>query len=430
MRRIHVMKKRFKQYIIAIVILLINVLAYIQYTGNINKRLELQTETHLKTLIDETTECINIKVEERLETYKSVATFIGNMDNLETEEVVKALRNQAETAGYTEFDLVDMEGNGYKSKGGASYLKDENYKKAIEGKSIVGVKTDIFGTLKGINYYIPIYSRNEITGVLVFYSSLEQFTAYADISDLSEYGNVFIVKQDGTLLSRGYGLDEVDNIKMILGNDKSASKLIKSMQSRKSGFVSLDSGSAKKYICYSRTDFNKWYVVSIVPAQNVEATNEDIKTDGTVFFFEIAMLTVILMLFLVRLVFSESKGNQLNRQRYHFVTKYSDSIIIDYSCAKDTMFCNENWKKVMGFEPEKQELKSDITRYIADEDKERFNQIIEVLRKEKEFVKFQVGVKKEDGEVVKCIFKFAAIKTKRGKIQKVVGVIEPAPTNV
>ena len=424
------MKKRFKQYGIAIVILLINVLAYIQYTGNINKRLELQTQTHLKSLIDETTECINIKLEERLETYKAVATFIGNMDALETDEVVKTLRNQAESAGYTDFDLIDKEGYGYKSKEKATYLEDQNYVSAIEGKSEIDVVTDIFGTIKGIKYYVPIYSRDEITGVLMVSSTLEQFTAYTDISDLSEYGNVFVVKQDGTLLSRGYGLDEVDNIKMIFGEDKTASTLIKSMQSRKSGFVSFDSGEAKKYICYSRTDFNKWYVVSIVPAHSVEATNEDIKTDGTVFFFEIAMLTVILMIFLVRLVLSESKGNQLNRQRYHFVTKYSDSIIIDYSCAKDTMFCNENWKKVMGYEPERKELKSDITRYIADEDKERFNQIIEVLRKEKEFVKFQVGIKKEDGEIVKCIFKLAAIKTKRGKLQKVVGVIEASPLNV
>ena len=430
MRRIHVMKKRFKQYIIAIVILLINVLAYIQYTGNINKRLELQTETHLKTLIDETTECINIKLEERLETYKAVATFIGNMDNLETDEVVKALRNQAESAGYTDFDLVDLEGNTYKAKSNGKYKDDENFKKALKGKSSMDILTGTFGALKGIKYYAPISCKGEITGVLVVKSSLEQFTAYTDISDLSKYGNVFVVKQDGTLLSRGYGLDEGDNIKMILGNDKTASKLVKSMQSRKSGFIPYDEGDAKKYICYSRTDYNKWYVVSIVSAQSVEATNEDIKTDGTVFFFEIAMLTVILMIFLIRLVFSESKGNQLNRQRYHFVTKYSDSIIIDYSCAKDTMFCNENWKKVMGFEPERKELKSDITRYIADEDKERFEQIIEVLKKEKEFVKFQVGVKKEDGEIVKCIFKLAAIKTKRGKMQKVVGVIEPTTMNV
>ena len=424
------MKKRFKQYIIAIVILLINVLAYIQYTGNINKRLEQQTEIHLKTHLDETTECINIKLEERLQTYKAVATFVGNMDALETDEIVKALKNQAVSAGYIDFDIVDTEGNPYSQKIKMSYKEDENFKNAIEGKDTMDVTTGVFGDIKGITYYVPISRDGEINGVLVFYSSLEQFTAYTDISDLNEYGNVFVVKQDGTLLSRGYGLDEVENIKMILANDKSASKLMKSMQSRRSGFVSYDSGASKKYICYSRTDYNKWYVVSIVPAQNIEATNEDIKTDGTVFFFEIAMLTVILMIFLVRLVFSESKGNQLNRQRYHFVTKYSDSIIIDYSCAKDTMFCNENWKKVLGYEPMKKELKADITRYIADEDKERYMQIIEVLRKEKEFVKFQVGVKKEDGEVVPCIFKLAAMKTKRGKIEKIVGVIEPMALNV
>ena len=90
------------------------------------------------------------------------------------------------------------------------------------------------------------------------------------------------------------------------------------------------------------------------------------------------------------------------------------------------MYCNENWKKVLGFEPDKTELKSDITRYIVDEDKERFNEIIEVLRKEKEFVKFQAGIKNENGEVVKFIFKLTAIKTKRGKMQRVVGIIEPS----
>ena len=39
-------------------------------------------------------------------------------------------------------------------------------------------------------------------------------------TDLNKYGNVFIVKQDGTLISRGYGLDEVENIKMILNDDR------------------------------------------------------------------------------------------------------------------------------------------------------------------------------------------------------------------
>ena len=424
------MRKRFKQYIIAIIILLINVLAYIQYTGNINKRLEKQTDVHLKSLIDETKECIKIKIEERLETYEAVATFIGNLEEKNFDILESALRNQADSAGYTEFDLINTDGDSYISKEMGVYAENDKFKKACKGKSSIEIKYDSFGGLKGINYYIPIKKDKLVVGILKVYSTLEQFTTFTDVNDLNKYGNVFIVKQDGTLISRGSGLDEVENIKMILNDDKSASELVKSMQSRKSGYISYDSGEAKKYICYARTDYNKWYMVSIVSAQSVEATNEDIKTDGTVFFFEIAMLTVILMLFLVRMVFSESKGNQLNRQRYYFVTKYSDSIIIDYSCAKDTMFCNENWKKVLGYEPKKKELKSDITRYIAEDDIERFNQIIDVLKNEKEFVRFQAGIKNEQGEIVNCIFKLAAIKTRRGKLQKVVGVIEPCVLNM
>ena len=61
---------------------------------------------------------------------------------------------------------------------------------------------------------------------------------------------------------------------------------------------------------------------------------------------------------------------------------------------------------------------------------ERFNQIIDVLKNEKEFVRFQAGIKNEQGEVVNCIFKLAAIKTRRGKLQKVVGVIEPCLLNM
>ena len=229
------MRKRFKQYIIAIIILLINVLAYIQYTGNINKRLEKQTDVHLKSLIDETKECINIKIEERLETYEAVATFIGNLEEKNFDILESALRNQADSAGYTEFDLINTDGDSYISKEMGVYAENDKFKKACKGKSSIEIKYDSFGGLKGINYYIPIKKDKLVVGILKVYSTLEQFTTFTDVNDLNKYGNVFIVKQDGTLISRGYGLDEVENIKMILNEDKSAYELVKSMLSRKSG---------------------------------------------------------------------------------------------------------------------------------------------------------------------------------------------------
>lgn len=431
----HIMIKSIKQYAITIIIILailvVNVLAYFQYSSNITEQLQQQTNIHLQAIIDETVECLNIKMEERMETYKAVATFIGNLketDNFESTQ--KALENQADMAGYRDYDLISKEGIGLFDKGSIDYTGVDGFKKAFGGKSVMDIKTDDYGSIKGINYYVPITKDENITGVLKVFSTLEQFTTYTDISDLGEYGNVFIVKQDGTLLSRGYGLDEVDNIKMLLGNDKSSSKLINSMQSRKSGYISYNTGDAKRYLCYAKTAYNKWYMVSIVSATSIEVTNEDIANEGTVFFFEIAMLTTILMVYLVRMVVVESRHNELNRKRYYIVSKYSDSIVIDYSGQKDTMYCNEKWKKIFGYEPSKENLKENITRYVADSDKERFKEIIDVLVKEKEFVKFQIAINDKDGNPISCIVKLSAIKTRRGKVEKILGVIEPCSQNI
>ena len=85
------MIKSIKQYAITIVIifviLIINVMAYFQYSNNISDQLQQQTDLHLQAIIEETVECLNIKMEERLETYKSVATFVANLDNISVENI-------------------------------------------------------------------------------------------------------------------------------------------------------------------------------------------------------------------------------------------------------------------------------------------------------------------------------------------------------
>ena len=423
------MRKNIKHYAVTIfiifLILVINVMAYFQYSKNIDEQLSQQTDIHLQAITDEMVECLNIKMEERLATFKAVATFIGTADDIKGDFVVKALTKQAQAAGYSSFDVIGADGVGLESKGSIDYNEDKCFTKAFGGKSVMEVDEDSYGAVRGIDYYVPIYKNDKIIGVLLTTSDLVQFTNYMDISDLGQYGNAFIVKQDGTLLSRGYGLDEVENISMIFGGNKSATKLINSMQSRQSGYVSYESDSTKRYICYARTNFNKWYMVSVVSASSIEVTKDDIANEGTVFFVEIGVLTIILTIYLVRAVFVESKGNRLNKTRYYMVSKYTDSITFDYSCEKDTMYCNEKWKKIFGYDVERSNLKEDITRHIADEDKERFKEIIDVLLTQKEFVKFQAAIKDSEGNPVSCNFKMSAIKGKKGKVLKVLGVIEP-----
>jgi len=422
------MIKNLKHYavtvVIIFVILIINVMAYFQYSANIKEQLEQQKDIHLQSVIDDTVECLNIKMEERLVTFEAVATFIGTESDIKSHIVIDALAKQAESAGYSDFDIITSDGKGLDVKGDIDYTDNRNYIKALGGKSVLDIRTDNFGAVRGIEYYVPIRSNDKIVGVLMTVSTLEQFTKYMDISDLGQYGNVFVVKADGTLLSRGYGLDEVENISMVFDDKKSSSDLLNSIQSRQSGYVSYDTGNSIRYICYARTAYNKWYMVSIVSASSLQVSNNDIANEGTVFFMEIAVLTIILTVYLIRAVFAESQSNLMNKKRYYLVSKYTDRIIFDYSCRKDTMYCNENWKKIFGYEVEKSKLREDVTRHIADEDKERFKEIIDVLIKDKEFVRFQVGIKNNEGATINCSVRMSAIKGKKGKMQKVLGIIE------
>lgn len=422
------MRKNIKHYaftiLIIFIILVINVMAYFQYSKNIDEQLAQQTDIHLQAITDEMAECLNIKMEERLESFKAVATFIGTVDDIKSEFVEKALAKQAEAAGYSQFDVIDGKGLGLDSKGSIDYSKNDSFSKALAGKTVMDVKEDSYGVVCGIEYYVPVYSNDNVIGVLLTTSDLVQFTDYMDISDLGQYGNAFIVKQDGTLLTRGYGLDEVENISMIFDSDKSASELTNSMQSRQSGYISYETGSSKRYICYARTDFNKWYMVSVVSSSSLDITNDDITNEGTVFFLEIGILTLILTIYLVKIVVQESKGNQMNRERYYMIAKYTDSITFDYSCEKDTMYCNDKWKKMFGYDVERSNLKEDMAKHIAPEDKERFLEIMDVLLNQKEFVKFQASIMDSEGEAVSCSFKMSAIKGKKGKVQKVLGIIE------
>ncbi len=428
------MRKNIKHYAVTIfiifLILVINVMAYFQYSKNIDEQLAQQTDIHLQAVTDEMVECLDIKMEERLATFKAVATFIGTTEDIKGMFVEEALTKQAQAAGYSQFDVITADGVGLKSKGNLEYTEDKCFTKAMAGKSVMEVNEDAYGAVCGIDYYVPIYNQETVVGVLLATSDLVQFTNYMDISDLGQYGNAFIVKQDGTLLSRGYGLDEVENISMIFGNDKSATELVNSMQSRQSGYVSYETENAKRYICYARTAFNKWYMVSILSSSSIEVANDDIANEGTVFFIEIGVLTIILTIYLVRVVFIESKSNRLNKTRYYMVSKYSDSIIFDYSCEKDTMYCNDKWKKIFGYDVARDNLKEDITKHIAEEDKERFKEIINVLLNEKEFVKFQISILDSEGNPISCSFKMSAIKGKKGKVQKVLGVIEVIQQNV
>ena len=114
----------------------------------------------------------------------------------------------------------------------------------------------------------------------------------------------------------------------------------------------------------------------------------------------------------------------MNLERYFITAKYADTIMLDYSIAGNSMYVNEKWAKVFGYELPRSEVKENINKYIADEDYELLvNSYKEMMEKNTE-VQFNLKLLNSNEEPIECSVKLFPICEKKGKIIKIIGMIE------
>ncbi len=425
MQKIKNLKRYMGSIIITICILLINIGVYYNFYTSTYDNLNQQTQIYLNDQIEEASECVNIKIEERLNTLEALSLFIGSYKSVTDSNVIQVMDAQTSIDGFSDYDIVGLDGKGLEEKGSINYVGEKFFDKTLEGKNSIVAVDDEYGNLNSIVFAVPIYQDEDIKGMLAVHCTPEEFTNFVDVITFGNNGNVFIVKQNGELLSRGNGLDEVESISQILSDHgKAASKLISSMKQKSVGNVVYGEGTSKKYLCFSRISYNKWYIVSIVSAENVEEQTTLIQSDGQVFIIEMGAMFLLLIIYFIYLVASHIKNGQINKQRYFIATDNSDTVIIDYSVKKDTMYCNDKWKAIFGYELPKADVKETINKYVYEEDVDKFNRKIGRLNKTNDFVKFSIRLIDENDNPITCLVKLYAIKGFRGKITKILGIIE------
>ena len=248
-----------------------------------------------------------------------------------------------------------------------------------------------------------------------------------NLDSVNSKGKAFIIKSDGTVLSRKTD-SSIRNVSDILDNETNVKTLKNYMKSKKAGVVGFANGKdSKRYICYSKTNFNSWEIIMVVSSSGVEANISDV-TDNFVFLGVIigVMLIVLIAYFIYTLVSVKSKS-AINLQRYYMVSKYTEDIIFDYSCVKDTLYSNENWKKLFGYELPKESVKEKMEEYVAEQDRAFYREKIAEAKKSKDgLVQFKCSILDQDKNAVPCICKIFAVKDNMGKVIKIVGVIEKA----
>ena len=322
---------------------------------------------------------------------------------------------------------VQME-PGLEENGSKDYSEKKFFSKVMNGSVSILDISDSEGNTKGVRFSVPIRNEvDEIEGVYLVECDLDSFTELLNLDSVNSKGKAFIIKSDGTVLSRKTD-SSIRNVSDILDNETNVKTLKNYMKSKKAGVVGFANGKdSKRYICYSKTNFNSWEIIMVVSSSGVEANISDV-TDNFVFLGVIigVMLIVLIAYFIYTLVSVKSKS-AINLQRYYMVSKYTEDIIFDYSCVKDTLYSNENWKKLFGYELPKESVKEKMEEYVAEQDRAFYREKIEEAKKSKDgLVQFKCSILDQDKNAVSCICKIFAVKDNMGKVIKIVGVIEKA----
>ena len=424
--------KRIKEYYVTIIliaaVIIINIAAFALYISNINRDIQKQTEEHLVDIMEEASTSVELKVEETIHELEMTAYYISMSDNYLEETTYANIVKMTRKAGFEKFDIIGADGTGLEENGSKDYSEKKFFSKVMNGSVSILDISDSEGNTKGVRFSVPIRNEvDEIEGVYLVECDLDSFTELLNLDSVNSKGKAFIIKSDGTVLSRKTD-SSIRNVSDILDNETNVKTLKNYMKSKKAGVVGFANGKdSKRYICYSKTNFNSWEIIMVVSSSGVEANISDV-TDNFVFLGVIigVMLIVLIASFIYTLVSVKSKS-AINLQRYYMVSKYTEDIIFDYSCVKDTLYSNENWKKLFGYELPKESVKEKMEEYVAEQDRAFYREKIEEAKKSKDgLVQFKCSILDQDKNAVSCICKIFAVKDNMGKVIKIVGVIEKA----
>ena len=424
--------KRIKEYYVTIIliaaVIIINIAAFALYISNINRDIQKQTEEHLVDIMEEASTSVELKVEETIHELEMTAYYISMSDNYLEETTYANIVKMTRKAGFEKFDIISADGTGLEENGSKDYSEKKFFSKVMNGSVSILDISDSEGNTKGVRFSVPIRNEaDEIDGVYLVECDLDSFTELLNLDSVNSKGKAFIIKSDGTVLSRKTD-SSIRNVSDILDNETNVKTLKNYMKSKKAGVVGFANGKdSKRYICYSKTNFNSWEIIMVVSSSGVEANISDV-TDNFVFLGVIigVMLIVLIAYFIYTLVSVKSKS-AINLQRYYMVSKYTEDIIFDYSCVKDTLYSNENWKKLFGYELPKESVKEKMEEYVAEQDRAFYREKIEEAKKSKDgLVQFKCSILDQDKNAVPCTCKIFAVKDNMGKVIKIVGVIEKA----
>lgn len=421
------------KYIFLFLIIIFIIVVFSKVEFEIRHLVNNNTSKMLEDIHDESLNNISIKVEDSFAKMEAMASFIGQYEDIQCEEVMNALSSQITDVTLPLSGVIKLDGSGITSDGQefqADY-EDFCFEEALSGeRSNSGV---LHNEQQGIDYIIlavPIKCEDRIAGVLQCAYDIKVFTDIIDKTTISTKGTTFIAQSDGTLVSRPAAIGQYTNMYNIIdkfGGDKSKiNKFKNQIKNKESGIATFNSGKYKKYVCYSSIPSTDWYSITIVSANVVENVTNRIND------LALMMSTAITLVFMLYIAYWFAKNYFINKkmhmkeQRYHIVANQSDSIVFEYNVKNKTAYHTHKWEEKFGYPPIAENYLENMVNHkvVYEKDKDKFLNIFKSLQEDgidysEDFIK----IYNSEGDTIECKIRATAIRNKRNRVVRVVGKI-------
>lgn len=287
-------KNRFVLGAFGILILGIGIGTFFQYRGKIMQDIERQTEESLAYIGDQN---IRFAREWILDRQKLLRVAAMEVPYYEDEELMRILKNMADTFGFYSIGIVSEDGTGRTTLGEKLDLSESEYiQEAMNGKEVLTEERLSANQEEWLNIFaVPVTGKDNEKQVLTGVYRTEDFLEMLDFNSFYSHGGSLVANQDGKLIQHPSGkrADELREIQEFLQTEGWTPQ-----DSQEDSNIMRIKGAEEWYlVCVQKLPVNDWRLLTYVREDYLKQTAD--KLSRKILYMLLFLYLVILAVFVL-----------------------------------------------------------------------------------------------------------------------------------
>lgn len=287
-------KNRFVLCVFGILIIGIGIGTFFQYRGKIMQDIERQTEESLAYIGDQN---IRFAREWILDRQKLLRVAAMEVPYYEDEELMRILKNMADTFGFYSIGIVSENGIGRTTLGEKLDLSESEYiQEALEGKEVLTEARLSANQEEWLNIFaVPVIGKDNEKQVLTGVYRTEDFLEMLDFNSFYSHGGSLVANQDGKLIQHPSGkrADEFREIQTFLQTEGWTPEDTQ----EDSGIIRIKGAEEWYLACVQKLPVNDWSLLTYVREDYLKQTAD--KLSQNILYMLLFLYLVILAVFVL-----------------------------------------------------------------------------------------------------------------------------------